>query len=98
MLVPPRIDIHVLTGAGEGIEVHGPVHGISREQAAEEHDFGDQESPHAQQGGFLLLLRRFEVMQQFRPVGVPVLEHFRLRLSQLPPPACPVRDTGKLPT
>jgi len=41
--------------------VRKAVHKISAEHAAEKHDFGHQEQPHAKRGGVLLLLRIREV-------------------------------------
>jgi hypothetical protein len=41
------------------------IDGVGHEQAAEEENFGDQEYPHAERGGFLLLLERFEMAVQF---------------------------------
>src|SRR5216683_4912389 len=41
------------------------IDGVGQEQAAEEQDFGDQENPHTERGGFLLLLERLKLSVQF---------------------------------
>src|SRR5262249_41370694 len=41
-----------------------PVDGIGEEQPAEEKNFGDQKDPHAQRGGFFLLLQRLKLSVQ----------------------------------
>src|SRR5713101_8175506 len=41
------------------------IDGVGEEHAAEEQDFGDQENPHAERGGFLLLLERLKMSVQF---------------------------------
>src|SRR5262245_33257606 len=40
------------------------VDGVGHEDAAEEKNFGDQKNPHAQRGGFLLLLQRLKLSVQ----------------------------------
>ena len=44
-------------GGGEVSEIPAAVNQVGAEQAAEEHDFGGEEDPHAQAGGIALLLR-----------------------------------------
>ena len=48
------------------LRVPDAVQQVGHEQAAEEHDLGDEEDPHAQRGRFLLLLQRLEVVLQRR--------------------------------
>jgi hypothetical protein len=43
-------------GGGEISEVPAAVDQVGAEQAAEEHDFGGEEDPHAEAGGIALLL------------------------------------------
>ncbi len=43
-------------------QVQRAINDVSGEQPAEEHDFGDQENPHAQAAGFALLLHVLELM------------------------------------
>ena len=70
----------VLTRAPELVEVRagllerrrvGPaVHQVGHEQAAEEHDFGDQEHPHPEGRGLELLRHVVEVVLQLRMMRV----------------------------
>jgi hypothetical protein len=46
------------------------IYQVRTEHAAEEHDFGSQEPPHAQGRGITLLLLVGEVVPQFRPIFV----------------------------
>ena len=48
----------------QGLVIRGPVHQVRGEQPAEEHDFGQQEHPHAEGGSLPLLLHVGEVMLQ----------------------------------
>ena len=57
-------DVHLLAALDEGLIVGGAIHQVRTEQPAEEHDFGQQEHPHAEGGGFLLLLHVSEVVLQ----------------------------------
>ncbi len=63
-----------------------PVEQVGHEQAAEEHDFGDQEHPHAERRRLGLLRHVIEVVLQFRVmrVRVPVVRIAR-RLDRDPP-------------
>ncbi len=57
----------------EGVVVPVAVEQVGEEQAAEEHDFGQQEEPHAEGSGLALLLLRLEVMTVLRQRDVRVL-------------------------
>ena len=48
----------------KAVVVERAVHQVGAEQAAEEHDFGQQEHPHAEGGGLPLLLHVGEVVLQ----------------------------------
>ena len=48
------------------------VQEVHHQQPAEEHDLRHEENPHAQRGGFLLLLQRLEVVLQRRMMRVSV--------------------------
>ena len=61
-------DVHEMAGGREGVRVHISIDGVASEHAAEEHDFGHQEDPHAQRGGFQLLRAVVEMMPQVRLV------------------------------
>ena len=54
----PIQKIGIVAGRRERRRIPLPVHKVSQEQAAEEHDFGDQEDPHADRRGVLLLTPR----------------------------------------
>src|ERR1700751_617007 len=58
----PEIDAGA--GSREISEVPVAIHEIGAEHAAEEHDFGDQDQPHAKARGVFLLLSSGEVMQE----------------------------------
>ena len=62
VLVRAQPDVHLLAAFDEGLIVGGAIHQVGAEQPAEEHDFGQQEHPHAEGGGFLLLLHVGEVV------------------------------------
>ena len=63
---PPSTTLSVVLASREGFGVHVPVDHVGGEQAAEEHDLGDQEQPHPERGGLLLLLHRVELMGRVR--------------------------------
>src|SRR5208283_3568996 len=50
---------------GKRREIEMAVRRIGQHDAAEEHDFGDQEDPHPERGSFLLLLEGLELSVQF---------------------------------
>src|SRR5882724_1053310 len=54
-------DIKRIAADTEGRAEGAAIDGVSEEHAAEEQDFGDQENPHAECGGFLLLLERLKM-------------------------------------
>src|SRR5215469_11752138 len=53
-------------GGHERVVVHVAVNQISSEEAAEEHDFSDEEDPHAEAGGIALLIHGVKVVTQRR--------------------------------
>ena len=57
-------DVHLLAAFDEGLIVRGTVHQVGGEQPAEEHDLGQQEHPHAEGRGLLLLLHVGKVVLQ----------------------------------
>ena len=69
VLVAPRAALMDLLAAAKSPKVPAAVNQIGAEQAAEEHDFGGQEDPHAEAGGVALLLLGGEVVQQCRVVS-----------------------------
>ncbi len=64
-----RAEAHIenVAAALERGEVEPAIDGVGGKQAAEEHDFSDQEKPDAEEVGFLLLL---EVLELVREAGV----------------------------
>src|SRR6266403_5593858 len=52
-------------GFTKNVRISGAVERVGHEQAAEEKNFGGQEDPHAQRGGFPLLLHRSILFVQF---------------------------------
>src|SRR5207302_2264924 len=52
-----EFDVQGVAAYAESGEVFVAVYGVGQEHAAEEQNFGDQKDPHAQGGGFLLLLQ-----------------------------------------
>ncbi len=55
-------DVHLVASRVERVGEGPLVDGVGREQAAEEHDLGDQEQPHPQLRGLTLLLEVVEVV------------------------------------
>ena len=53
----------MVAGGRKSIEETVTVDRVGGEQAAEEHDFGDQEQTHAQGDGLVLLLEVVEVVR-----------------------------------
>src|SRR6266702_2597256 len=72
----PERDAELVGSCNEGLVVPVAVEQVGEEQATEEHDFGQQEEPHAEGSGFALLLLRLEVMTVLgkRDVGM-LLRH-----------------------
>ena len=66
---PQRIDRWALA-SWKASGARRPVDDVGHEQPAEEHDFGDQEDPHAERRRLVLLLHVVEVMLQLRMVRV----------------------------
>ena len=63
----PERDAQVLAaGLGEGVGVEAAIHHERRERAAEEHELGGEEGPHAERGGFFLLRQVFKLVRQVR--------------------------------
>src|SRR5580700_11775573 len=79
-------DVELLTSRGEGVEIGEPVDQVGAEHATEEHDFGDQEQPHAKRGGVLLLLLIRELMNQRWIVRFVFHDRNRLAIVQREPP------------
>ena len=53
----------IATDTESGAE-RAAIDGVSEEEAAEEQNFGDQENPHPERGGFFLLLERLKMSVQ----------------------------------
>jgi len=60
----PENDIEVFVGIVEHVGIERPIDSVGDEEAAEKQDFGDDENPHAQLGGFPLLGRVAEMMSK----------------------------------
>src|SRR5881392_1860855 len=54
-------DVKSIAADAESGAERAAIDGISEEHAAEEQDLGHQENPHAERGGFLLLLKRLKM-------------------------------------
>ncbi len=59
-----QFDVKSVAANAEGGAESAPIDGVSEEHAAEEQDFGKQEDPHAERGGFLLLLKGLKMSVQ----------------------------------
>ena len=59
-------DVELVAGVGERRRVQRAVDDVGGEQAAEEHDLGDQEHPHAERRRLVLLLGVVELMGDVR--------------------------------
>ncbi len=66
-------DAQLVRRRDEGIVVPVAIEQVGKEQPAEEHDFGQQEEPHAEGSGLALLLLRLEVMTVLRKRDVVML-------------------------
>src|SRR4029077_4418910 len=56
-----QFDVQGIAANTEGGAESAAIDGVSEEHAAEEQDFRDQENPHAERSGFLLLLERLKL-------------------------------------
>ncbi len=65
----PRF-VQVMAGFLERARVGPAVHQVGHEQAAEEHDFGDEEHPHPEGRRLELLVHVIEVMLELRMMRV----------------------------
>ena len=90
-------------GGAEVAEVPETIDQISAEHAAEEHDFGREENPHAQAGGIALLTLGGKVMPQreairrmFAAVNAAVCDN-RLAIGQRGPPGDGQRRRAERP-
>src|ERR1019366_7170515 len=82
-------------GGGEISEVPTAINQVGAEQAAEEHNFGGEEDPHAEAGGVALLLFGGEVVQQGRIGAVSLAVNGRRAIVQREPPLCEARPTPR---
>ena len=57
-------DAQRIAAGHKGVVIPVAIEQVGHEQAAEEHDFGQQEEPHAEAGGFPLLVHRDEMVAQ----------------------------------
>ena len=60
---------HALGAGEEAFRVGGAVHRVGEEHAGEEQNFGDEEQPHAEVRGVLLLFQRFPGLGRRRASG-----------------------------
>src|ERR1700674_2093701 len=74
----------IATDAESGAE-RAAIDGVSKEQATEEQDFGHQENPHAECGGFFLLLERLKLSVQIAGAVHSVLLFLSQRRAWLGP-------------
>ena len=65
-------DVELEAAFGPRLRIPHAIEQVGHEQAAEEHDLGDEEDPHAERGRFVLLLQRLEVVLQRRMMRVHV--------------------------
>src|SRR5207244_4684589 len=66
----------------EGGWILRSIHGVAGKQPPKEHDFGDEEDPHAERGGIMLLCEVFELVRERRRC----LRHtFSRRRTRTPP-------------
>ena len=68
VLMAAEREVQLVAAFGPRLRIPDAVEHVGQEQAAEEHDFGDEEQPHAERGGFVLLPQRIEVVLQVRMV------------------------------
>src|ERR1035437_9428926 len=85
-----ELDVHALAAVDPRLVVREPVDQVRTEHATEEHDFGDEENPHAECGGFPLLFHVAKMMLQL--VG-----YNRLAILQRRPPPGAGSRSRRLP-
>ena len=61
-------EVQLVAALGPRLRVPDAIQHVGQEEAAEEHDLGDQEQPHAERGSLVLLPQRVEVMLERRMV------------------------------
>ena len=57
-------DVEVIAGNGESFREFRTIERVGEKHPAEEHDFGDQEHPHAERSGLTLLLHVLKMVLQ----------------------------------
>src|SRR6202521_4570878 len=78
-------DVKSIAADAESGAEHAAIDGVSEEQATEEQDFGHQENPHAERGGFFLLLERLKLSVQIAGAVHSVLLFLSQRRAWLGP-------------
>ena len=64
VLTPPEHDVELSAAEDKRIRIGGAVSGVAREQAAEQHHFGQQKGPQPERDGLALLLGVLKLMRQ----------------------------------
>ena len=65
-MIAPKRQSKVIAGRGKVGRILRAIKRVGKKHPAEEHDFGDQENPHAQRARLALLLHILEVVLQRR--------------------------------
>ena len=63
VLKVPQKMLEVMRASGKGFDIFVTIHGVGTEQPPEEENLLDDERPHAETSGFVLLLGRLELVQ-----------------------------------
>ena len=65
VLMAPQLNLMVRLEKAEDVRIGVAVDGVGEKETTEEQNFGDKKGPHAERGGFLLLLERLKLARQF---------------------------------
>src|SRR5229473_4609952 len=80
-----QCDVKSVTANAESGAESAAIDGVSAEHAAEKQDFSDEENPHAERSGFLLLLERLKLFVQIAGAVHSVLLFLSQSLAWLGP-------------
>src|SRR6266446_2015825 len=80
-----QFDVKSVTANAEGGAESAAINGVSEEHAPEKQDFSDEENPHAERSGFLLLLERLKLFVQIAGAMHSVLLFLSQSLAWLGP-------------
>ena len=75
VFIDPEERVHVFAAEIESLRITDAINRERSEEGSKQQDFGDQKNPHADHGGFPLLIGRGELFPQFQCPGRLGLEN-----------------------